>query len=434
MTRARHATAFIALAVLQAACTSAPDPGAERDPLPNEPTASPTTTPSVELPVVIPVDPIDHQLGFSLFSGMRLAAARLLREGLRIEFREVPEGIEAAMSDEPPAVIAVDAEDVWAVRTEIEARRMPVILMGDDAYSPRQLHRYVFQTSVPIRWQARILASYLLEDRGEPDVAVIVDPEDQAWVADAFATEFASEGGSPPTIVPMDATWRRTFRTLAPSLDAVVALTSGALAASIGRHLPRLTDDPPRLLIGSTTLSPEMDALPTGSGVVLPYTWAGWADMLERVHRFREDFRVLHGRLPSGPEQEGYDAVMALGEALLKTGGEGGEPLLRELESFRDQTYSSLPLRLGPDDHVLAEQSHLGLFAVADPAGAPAGEAFGVVPWRPVMRTFTTDGEKVNFLDRDKRVFFPFWRPKRPTPKYWKSGYGIVTRRGEPPV
>jgi hypothetical protein len=44
------------------------------------------------------------------------------------------------------------------------------------------------------------------------------------------------------------------------------------------------------------------------------------------------------------------------------------------------------------------------------------------------MRTFTFDGEKTNILDRDKQVFFPRWQRPRPSPKYWRSRYGIVTR------
>jgi hypothetical protein len=38
----------------------------------------------------------------------------------------------------------------------------------------------------------------------------------------------------------------------------------------------------------------------------------------------------------------------------------------------------------------------------------------------------------MNFLDRDKKIFFPFWQPKRPTPKYWRSLYGIVSRPSDP--
>ncbi|MGH2738026.1 MAG: hypothetical protein ACRDHH_04360, partial [Actinomycetota bacterium] len=95
--------------------------------------------------------------------------------------------------------------------------------------------------------------------------------------------------------------------------------------------------------------------------------------------------------------------------------------------------YSSLPIRLGPDDHVLAEESQLGLFAVDDRA-VPAGEAQGQVPWRALMRTFTTDGQKVNLLDRDKKVFFSGWKRRKPSPRYWKSEFGIVTRPDEDPL
>jgi hypothetical protein len=173
--------------------------------------------------------------------------------------------------------------------------------------------------------------------------------------------------------------------------------------------------------------------MPPGSVVCLPYTWAGWADMIPRVHRFRVRFERATGRPPAGFEQEGYDAVRAVDEALDRTGGAGGEPLVAALETFRDETYSSLPIRLGPDDHVLAEESQLGLFAVTG-APVPAGEAQGAVPWRPLMRTFTTDGQKVNLLDPDKKVFFPGWGRRKPSPRYWKSEFGIVTRPDEDPL
>jgi hypothetical protein len=49
-----------------------------------------------------------------------------------------------------------------------------------------------------------------------------------------------------------------------------------------------------------------------------------------------------------------------------------------------------------------------------------------------VMRTFTTNGKRVNLADRDVRVFFPNWGPRRPRPNYWQSEYGIVTRPDDP--
>jgi hypothetical protein len=44
------------------------------------------------------------------------------------------------------------------------------------------------------------------------------------------------------------------------------------------------------------------------------------------------------------------------------------------------------------------------------------------------MRTLTYDGLRAAVLDRDKRVFFPFWRKNRPGPEYWRSRYGITSR------
>jgi hypothetical protein len=213
---------------------------------------------------------------------------------------------------------------------------------------------------------------------------------------------------------------------------AILFLSPGPL----GRALAAIDgmSEPPQVVLPSEAFAAAPAWELPGSVLCTTYTWAGWADMLPRVHAFRQSFTERFGVAPAGLEQEGYDAVMALAEALRGTGGEGGDALVRALESFREKTYSSVPVRLGPDDHVLAEQSHLGLFAIADPSGAPPGEAVGAVPWRPVLRTFTTDGEKVNLLDRDKRIFFPFWRPKRPTPKYWRSEFGILDRRGEGPA
>jgi hypothetical protein len=114
-------------------------------------------------------------------------------------------------------------------------------------------------------------------------------------------------------------------------------------------------------------------------------------------------------------------------------GGGGGDALVRALESLRDQTYASTPIRLGPDDHVFAEESHLGLFAVATPPERAPGEDLVPVPWRPLMRTFTTNGQRVNLAQADVRVFFPNWRPMRPRPNYWRSELGIVTRPGVVP-
>jgi substrate-binding family protein len=374
------------------ACTAQPGPRPEAAPH----TPSPSPAVSVTLPVVVSGGSRTY------LEGMRLAADEV---GVLLDMRDGADdpvaAVRSAVAQGSPAVLVVGSgAAVVSARPEIEEARVPVVLLGGDLYSDSALFRYAFQTSVPLRWQARVLARYLVVDRGYERIAVTGE--------EAIGTEALARERVSPTDADADP-------------EAVLALG--------GRGVP---EGPQAALAARALVRRDV---PSGSVACSPYTWAGWADMLPRVHRFRERFERHFGRPPSGFEQEGYDAVRALADALSRTGGQGGDELVRALESFREETYSSIPIRLGPDDHVLAEESQLGLFAVAAPDEVPAsGEAIGAVPWRPLMRTFTTDGQKVNLLDRDKKVFFPGWGHRKPSPRYWKSMYGIVTRPDEDPL
>jgi Periplasmic binding protein len=381
--------AALAAAVLMASCTPA-DRAASPTTGPTEASPATPSPPSLVLPVVASGDE-------PAVDGMRLAAEET---GIGLEVRD-PGGdptaaIRDAVSFEPPAVLVAGLTGaVAAARPEIETAGVPVILVGGDLYSDRRLFRYAFQVSVPLRWQARVLAHYLVTDRRHESIAVVGEVE-------VAAAALAEEGVSPTED--------------GQRADAVLALAGppGGLAG-------------PQLAVSAGALGSPAP-LPPGTVACGPYTWAGWAEPIPRVARFRRRFAERFGREPSLREQEGYEAVRALTDALSTTGGRGGDALVRALETFREKTYSSTPIRLGPDDHVLAEESHLGLFAVVAPDGPAPGEDLDPVPWRPVMRTFTTDGKRVNLAERDVRVFFPRWRPMRPRPNYWRSEYGIVTR------
>ena len=386
------------LMTLLLSCTQQPS---ERTPSPDRSPVSSPITP--EAGVLLPVIASNQGGDRSYLEGMELAASET---EVRLDVRESADApvdaLLAAVASGPPAVFVVGQADVVAeARSEIEGAGVPVILLGGDLYTPRLLFRYAFQTGVPLRWQARVLARYLVVDRGHRRIAVVGE---KAVGAEALA----EEGVSP---------WPST-----EGADAVMALE-----ARVSRSFPEA-----QLAASNVALVGGDPA--AGSVTCVPYTWAGWADMLPRVHRFRTRFERAVGRPPRGFEQEGYDAVRAVAEALDRTGGQGGAALVHALEGFREETYSALPIRLGPDDHVFAEESQLGLFAVAAPDEPTApGEALGVVPWRPIMRTFTTDGQKVNLLDRDRKVFFPGWHRRKPSPRYWKSLFGIVTRPQEDP-
>jgi hypothetical protein len=386
--------AALAAAVLVASCTPA-----ERTVPPAPGPTSPHSPGAIGamIPVIAPGGER------SLLDGLSLGAAEtdlgldVMREGRAATL------LREALDDAPPVIVVVATlpavvDAVLEARSEIEAARVPVFVLGADLYSERALHRYVFQTAVPRTWQARVLARYLAADRGHERVI--------SW--DEYAAAALQEEG---------------VRPVRPGGPAEAALAVVRISSAAGSA--------DRLALSSEALLVS-EGLPPGTVTCYPYTWAGWADMIPRVNRFRERFAARFGREPAGFEQEGYDAVRAVSEALARTGGQGGDALVRALEGFRDETYSSLPIRLGPDDHVLAEESQLGLLAVAGPDERPSpGEVLAEVPWRPVMRTFTTDGQKVNLLNADKKVFFPGWRRLKPSPRYWKSEFGIVSRPDE---
>jgi ABC-type branched-subunit amino acid transport system substrate-binding protein len=194
---------------------------------------------------------------------------------------------------------------------------------------------------------------------------------------------------------------------------------------------------PPGITASSALLvsNPALARPEPGTSACYPYTWAGWAEAIRRVARFRAAFQRYFGRPPGGLEQEGYDAVRTLASALERDRVRGGAALTSSLERVKSLTLSGFPIDLGPDDHLFLPRDELGLFAVAgprerlDPWQSPGSE-----PWRPLMRTFTYDGRRDNILDQDKRVFFPRWRKDRPGPFYWRSRYGIVSRPGRDPL
>jgi ABC-type branched-subunit amino acid transport system substrate-binding protein len=430
----RRAAAVALLILVSCSDPEAAPPKSEKTPIAS-PTEEPQPPPSATIRFVGSDDP-----GLASYEeGMRFAAEEIAAEGaLNLEILEAP-SVSAAVGLAPTAIVVVgDARAVAEARPVIEEARVPVILMGGDLYSSRQLFRYAFQTSIPYRWQARVLAHYAVTDRGYESIGLVADPTLGEATNGAIVEEISGEGGNvtATAAVADRADADRVAADLAASgVGGAMFLGSAEKAAFLSQALAN-TEGAPQLLLSGEALDVSFaNHIPrAGTVACYAYTWSGWADMLPRVHDFREAFSGSFDHYPASLEQEGYDATKALAAVLLRTQGEGGERLVQELEKFREETYSSTQVRLGPDDHVLAEESHLGLFAIEEPVdgGLPPPEASSLLPWRPILRTFTTDGEKMNFLDMDKKVFFPFWQPKRPTPKYWRALYGITSRPSDP--
>ncbi|HEX2024916.1 MAG TPA: hypothetical protein VHH92_00825, partial [Actinomycetota bacterium] len=111
--------------------------------------------------------------------GIRLGAEETSLDILFVDPAGDPEGaLRQALGGRPPAIVVVRAPGaVTRARTEIEAAAVPLIEIGGDLYSDRALFRYAFQVSIPLAWQARVLAHYLVADRGYDRIAFVGQPD-----------------------------------------------------------------------------------------------------------------------------------------------------------------------------------------------------------------------------------------------------------------
>jgi ABC-type branched-subunit amino acid transport system substrate-binding protein len=330
------------------------------------------------------------------------------------------------------------------LRADFERTGTPIVLLEGDLYTSRGLFHQVFQTSIPWEWQAHVIARYLVVDRKARDIVFLgAGPEARAGqrsLRDALAYWGGSLARGFTDSSFDDRTGLASAFGRAARADAAVVFGPPGISVELSNAIEEVATEPglrPRivgpasLLVDSGGLAPPEP----GTTACYAYTWAGWADPIPRVGSFRGRFRAAFGRDPSGLEQEGYDAVRVLAEALARTGGRGGSRLTAALENTRNRTFSGFPIDLGPDDHVFLPRDELGLFAVAGPdERVDPWQVPGSRPWRALMRTFTYDGERTNVLDRDRRVFFPFWRKNQPGPKFFRSRYGIRSRASRDPL
>ncbi|HEX8100788.1 MAG TPA: hypothetical protein VF660_11385, partial [Actinomycetota bacterium] len=305
---------------------------------------------------------------------------------------------------------------------------------------PRQLFSEVFQTTIPWEWQAAVIARYLVVDRKAGEIVFLGRGREPSTAVEPTRAAVEYWGGrlsNDFTIRSIDRFGPGTEAIMvAAHSDAVVAFDGpgairddvDSIQRAVRQHAP--VSAPSSLLVSRN----NSEAPRAGATACYTYTWAGWAQAIPRVAKFRRMFNRRFGRFPEGLEQEGYDAVRIIADGLKRTHGKGGRSLTAAIERLPTRTYSSFPIDFGPDDHLFLPRDELGLFAVPAPHERlePWQRRGDSNLWRPVMRTFTEDGKRTNIPDHDKRVFFPFWRKNRPAPFYWQSRYGIRTKASDP--
>jgi branched-chain amino acid transport system substrate-binding protein len=381
--------------------------------------------------------------------GMRLAVDEVNRGGgiggRPIDLRFSDDGgdvdratpvIEGLLGTHPPAILYVGpGEALPPLRTAFAQAGTPVMLLQGDLYSEAQMFPEAFQTTVPWVWQARVIAKYVVADRHYKRI-VFVGSGPEAPAADRAIRDAMTYWGGRLAASYVSTPGKGSNASKSPASKSDAAITFGS-PSDIGGEVGAVrTGGHPQVVSSFDLLAPAagFEPPPAGTTACYTYTWAGWANPIPRVARFVKGFQAMFGHPPVGLEQEGYDAVRALALGLERDGGKGGSTLTSALETIKETSFSSFPIDLGPDDHIFLPRDELGLFAVPGPDERldPWQHRSDPNLWRPIMRTFTYDGERDNIIEQDRPVFFPDWEKNQPGPYYWESRYGIVSRPKDP--
>ncbi|HLF70377.1 MAG TPA: hypothetical protein VI541_05415, partial [Actinomycetota bacterium] len=160
------------------------------------------------------------------------------------------------------------------------------------------------------------------------------------------------------------------------------------------------------------------DSPARGSVAVGDYARAAWQKVpVDSARGFVTSFSKRYHRRPSRDEVRGYD-VVRLVDSLARGAARTDDPITA-LEKVDRKRFGSLPISLGPLDHVLPERDHLGLWT------REGGE------WEPLMRTFTSDLERTDVLEEDWSAFFPGADPAGEAPFFRDAKLGITTERSD---
>lgn len=305
---------------------------------------------------------------------------------------------------------------------------IPAILCYGDLYGARLLKPHVFQMSPSYLWQARVIARYVARDRRYDRIGVLATRSLDGDVAvasmraalepfdDIRVTVERYPSGEPPVIA---------RRHIDRRIDAFVIEGDPIDLTAVGSQ----EGAPPQVIAFDLGMTPG-DSLPTGSVVSDTYARGVHYLPIPSFESFREAFgRWWDGAEPLGWELRAYDAASMIGWAAYKTPLQGDAA--KTLESLAGERFGGLDVTFGPDDHTAADQQTVGLWVrprSAFDSVVPTDE----MPWLPLARGFSIDGERTAILNRDWRYLFRNPPPPRaPAPKFGRMRYAVTSPRSD---
>jgi ABC-type branched-subunit amino acid transport system substrate-binding protein len=411
---------------------------------PHEPVSTPTAENARVIGLVGTMSGDDAWRGEDAFEGAHLAVSVLNRgidEGRpTYELVTLDDEGDPARAARLAAQLALDDHTVGLVyagppqglppaERALEQAGIPAILCYGDLYAARLLRPHIFQVSPSLLWEARSIARYVLDDRdyrrigllasrsmsGDTAVAALKAALTEVGLFRLVVTRYTDESG------PRALTSRFTKR----PVDALVVEGDPKFFEDVSRSSgnPQMIGFDLTMRVGTT--------LPTGTVVSDTYARGAHYLPIPSFERFRTAFREWwDGEDPLGWEQRAYDATMMIGWAAQRTpAGEDGARVLERLEGVR---FGGLDVTFGPDDHTAVDQTTVGLWV------RPRA-AFGNLiptddlPWLPLARGFSIDGDRTAINSQDWRYLFrnppP---PDGPAPKVPRMRYAVTSRASDP--
>lgn len=354
-------------------------------------------------------------------------------------------------------VYAGPPEGLPPAEPALAARGIPAIICYGDLYAGRLLSPHVFQASPSFLWEARRITSYLLTDRNYQRVGLISQGDLMGRTARSATTLALQEAGSSlAASVQVDAgvgSVRRGLRRLERAgVEAVILAAEPPVAEVVFDQLQAMRSTyrttalartggagprawAPQIAGFDLVLGPRTGrSAPPGTVASDAYDRGAHYLPVPSFIEFRQSFEAWWAESPLGWERRSFDAVRMIGWAVRRARGRRVD-LAAELESLRGRRFSGLDITLGPDDHTIVDQPAVGLWVVPRP-GIRVYERPALpddMPWVPLGRGFSIDGERTDIASRDWRYLFESAPPpKAPAPRIRRAIFGVTTPAGDP--